>query len=52
LPEPVVLITVPEMAFDSFADFVKRLEAAGQLTRITEPLATELLITEVADREM
>jgi 4-hydroxy-3-polyprenylbenzoate decarboxylase len=40
------------MAFDSFADFVKRLEAAGQLTRITEPLATELLITEVADREM
>src|SRR5262245_39102778 len=40
------------MAFDSFADFVKRLEAAGQLKRITEPLATELFITELADREM
>src|SRR6187431_2825422 len=40
------------MAFDSFGDFVKRLETAGQLKRVTEPLATELLITELADREM
>src|SRR5580765_1499349 len=40
------------MAFDSFGEFVKRLEAAGQLKRIAEPLATELAITEVADREM
>src|SRR5208282_617912 len=40
------------MAFDSFRDFLKRLETAGELRRITQPLATELEITEVADREM
>src|SRR5205823_2669965 len=40
------------MAFDSFAEFVTRLEGAGQLKRISEPAATELVITELADREM
>src|SRR5881396_2297883 len=40
------------MAFDSFRDFVTRLDAAGELKRITQPLATELEITEIADREM
>jgi len=40
------------MAFDSFGAFVKRLETAGELRRIIEPVATELLITELADREM
>ena len=40
------------MAFDSFRDFLKRLEAAGELRRLTQPLATELEITELADREM
>src|SRR6266581_652843 len=40
------------MAFDSFGDFLKRLEAAGELKRIAQPVATELLITAVADREM
>ncbi len=40
------------MAFDSFGDFLRRLETAGELTRITQPIATELEITEVADREM
>ena len=40
------------MAFDSFRDFLKRLETAGELRRITQPLATELEITEMADREM
>ena len=40
------------MAFDSFRDFVGALENAGELTRITQPLATELEITELADREM
>src|SRR6266404_4438512 len=40
------------MAFDSFGDFLKRLEAAGELRRISQPLPTELLITELADREM
>ncbi len=32
--------------------FLKRLETAGELRRITQPLATELEITELADREM
>src|SRR6266446_3525983 len=40
------------MAFDSFGDFLKRLEAAGELKRIAQPVATELLITAIADREM
>jgi 4-hydroxy-3-polyprenylbenzoate decarboxylase len=40
------------MAFDSFGEFVRELDAAGELVRISEPLATELEITELADREM
>ena len=40
------------MAFDSFRDFLAVLEQAGELIRITEPVATELEITELADREM
>src|SRR5512139_3328463 len=40
------------MAFNSYRDFVHRLEAAGELTRISSPVATELEITELADREM
>jgi 4-hydroxy-3-polyprenylbenzoate decarboxylase len=40
------------MAFDSLGDFLKQLEGAGELERISRPLATELEITEVADREM
>jgi len=40
------------MAYDSFHDFVKRLDSAGELKRIKEPVATELEITEIADREM
>ena len=40
------------MAFDSFRDFLSRLETAGELRRVTQPAATELEITEIADREM
>jgi len=40
------------MAFDSFGDFLRQLEAAGELKRIAQPLATELEITALADREM
>ncbi|MDB6112613.1 MAG: ubiD [Pedosphaera sp.] len=40
------------MAFDSFRDFLKTLEATGQLTRFPQPVATELEITELANREM
>jgi 4-hydroxy-3-polyprenylbenzoate decarboxylase len=40
------------MAFDSFRDFLNRLESAGELKRIAEPVATELELTEIADREM
>ena len=40
------------MAFDSFRDFLVRLETAGELRRVTQPLATELEITEIADREV
>ncbi len=40
------------MAFDSFRDFVNALDAAGELKRISQSVATELEITEIADREM
>ena len=40
------------MAFDSFRDFLNRLEAEGELQHISAPVATELEITELADREM
>jgi 4-hydroxy-3-polyprenylbenzoate decarboxylase len=40
------------MAFDSFGDFLRQLETAGELKRIAQPVATELEITELADREM
>jgi len=40
------------MAYDSFREFLQALDAAGELKRITQPVATELEITELADREM
>jgi 4-hydroxy-3-polyprenylbenzoate decarboxylase len=40
------------MAFDSFRDFVNALDKAGELKRISQPVGTELEITEIADREM
>lgn len=40
------------MAFDSFRDFINALDQAGELKRIAVPVATELEITELADREM
>src|ERR1700690_421306 len=40
------------MAFESFRDFVAQLDRVGELKRISQPVATELEITELADREM
>ena len=40
------------MAYPSYTAFLKALEDAGELRRINEPVATELQITEIADREM
>jgi 4-hydroxy-3-polyprenylbenzoate decarboxylase len=40
------------MAFDSFRDFLNALEAANELIRIQQPVATELEITELANRQM
>jgi 4-hydroxy-3-polyprenylbenzoate decarboxylase len=40
------------MAFSSFRDFVDALDKAGELKRIDQPVATELEITELANREM
>jgi len=40
------------MAFNSFRDFLDALDKAGELKRISSPVATELEITEIADREM
>lgn len=40
------------MAYSSYRAFVEALEQAGELKRISTPVATELEITELADREM
>ncbi|MDB6037025.1 MAG: 3-octaprenyl-4-hydroxybenzoate carboxy-lyase, partial [Verrucomicrobiales bacterium] len=40
------------MAFASFREFIDALDRAGELMRISQPIATELEITEYADREM
>jgi 4-hydroxy-3-polyprenylbenzoate decarboxylase len=40
------------MAFNSFREFVEQLDRAGELVRVSQPVATELEITELADREM
>lgn len=40
------------MAFASFAEFVTSLERAGELLRVKPPVATELEITALADRQM
>jgi 4-hydroxy-3-polyprenylbenzoate decarboxylase len=40
------------MAYESYRDFINFLEEKGELKRITAPVATELEITEAADREM
>ena len=40
------------MAFDSYRDFVNALDRAGELKRISQVVATELEMTELANREM
>ena len=40
------------MSHASFSAFVTKLDRAGELRRIEQPVATELEITEIADREM
>lgn len=40
------------MAYDSFREFLQALERAGELIRLSTPVATELEITELADRQM
>jgi 4-hydroxy-3-polyprenylbenzoate decarboxylase len=40
------------MAFDCFREFVNALDRAGELKKISQPVATELEITEIANREM
>src|SRR6202789_1206681 len=50
-PAPAAAKTAA-MAYSSFSDFVAALDEAGELRRIAVPVATELEITEVANREM
>src|SRR5438874_5233715 len=40
------------MAYSSFGQFVDALEKAGELTRISAPVETDLLVSEWANREM
>jgi len=38
------------VAYRSLRDFIARLEAEGELVRVSEPVATELEITEICTR--
>src|SRR5437660_231836 len=40
------------MAFQSFRSFLEQLERAGELQRIAEPVDTDLVLAEWANREM
>ena len=40
------------MAFQAYRQFLDELERQGELARVVEPVATELEITAIADREM
>ena len=40
------------MSLDSLAEFVQRLAAAGELTRVTHPVSVNLELCEIADRVM
>ena len=40
------------MTHNSYRDFIQVLEETGELRRISQPVSTELEITEIADREM
>ena len=40
------------MAYHSYHEFLNTLEQQGELFRVSQPLATELEITELADRQM
>ena len=45
-------VKLTTMAQDSYRDFLQMLEQKGELRRISQPVATELEITEIASREM
>src|SRR5260221_9256898 len=40
------------MAYPSLEQFVNELDRSGELIRFAQPVATELEITDIADREM
>lgn len=40
------------MSYGSFREFVEKLDGQGELQRVAQPVATELEITEFADRQM
>ena len=40
------------MAYGSFREFVEALDRAGELTRVSVPVETDLVISEWANREM
>ena len=40
------------MSIDTLSEFVKQLDAAGELVRVREPVSVNLEITEIADRVM
>lgn len=46
------LIYKPNMAYDSLREFIERLEAEGKLVRVSEPVSTNLEMTEIQTRVM
>src|SRR3954451_11764080 len=40
------------MALDNLRDFIKAIDASGELTRVTHPVRAKLEVAEIADRVM
>src|ERR1700758_3638575 len=45
-------VSLCAMAYRSFSHFLDELDRTSELIRVSEPVATELEITELADRQM
>ena len=40
------------MKYNDLRDFIEQLEKIGQLKRITQPISTDLAMTEISDRTL
>lgn len=51
-PKSSLWVTPVQMKYNDLRDFIEKLEARGELKRISHPISTDLEITEIADRTL